>query len=188
MSEELYLPVIEGTTRPGRKSLNVAKFLVEIGNAIDGVKTVLVDPTNLNLPGDGNGEEYKDPQYSKITQEADGFFVVVPEYNHGYPGTLKRLLDSEMKNYRHKPVSFAGVSVGPWGGVRGIENLVPVVRELGLAATFGDIQFPSVQNIFNSDGKIEDSKLEESYVKRANKAWNELIWMAKALKWGRDNL
>src|SRR3989344_3519039 len=171
MSEELYLPVIEGTTRPGRKSLNVAKFLVEIGNAIDGVKTVLVDPTNLNLPGDGNDEEYKDP-----------------EYNHGYPGTLKRLLDSEMKNYRHKPVSFAGVSVGPWGGVRGIENLVPVVRELGLAATFGDIQFPSVQNIFNSEGKIEDSKLEESYVKRANKAWNELIWMAKALKWGRDNL
>ncbi|NCN59128.1 NADPH-dependent FMN reductase [Candidatus Roizmanbacteria bacterium CG22_combo_CG10-13_8_21_14_all_38_20] len=188
MPEELYLPVIEGTTRPGRQSLNVAKFLVEIGNAIDGVKSELVDPTNFNLPGDGKDEENKDSKYSKITKEADGFFVVVPEYNHAYPGTLKRLLDSELKNYRHKPVSFAGVSAGPWGGVRGIENLIPVVRELGLVATFGDIQFPSVQNIFNSDGKIEDPELKESYAKRANKAWNELIWMTKALKWGRDNL
>lgn len=188
MSNELYLPVIEGTTRAGRMSLNVAKFLVEVGKNIEGVITELVDPTHYNLPGDGSSDENKDPKYSKITKEADGFFVVAPEYNHGYPGTLKRLLDSELKNYKHKPVSFAGVSAGPWGGVRGIENLVPVVRELGLVATTGDIQFPLVHNIFNSDGDIEDMKDKESYLMRADKAWNELIWMAKTLKWGRESL
>jgi len=188
MPDELYIPVIEGTTRPKRMSLLVAKFLVEIGQSIEGVKTELVDPTHYSLPGDGNDEENKDPKYSKITKEADGFFVIVPEYNHGYPGTLKRLLDSEMKNYIHKPVSFAGVSAGPWGGTRGIENLVPVVRELGLVATFGDVQFPVVQKLFNSDGIIEDEEQRQIYTRRANKAWNELIWMAKTLKWGRDNL
>jgi NAD(P)H-dependent FMN reductase len=94
------------------------------------------------------------------------------------------LLDSELKNYVHKPVAFVGVSNGMWGGVRAIESLVTTVREMGLVATFTDVQFPRVQDIFNDRGELQDDK----YIDRIKRSYQELIWMAKALKWGRKNL
>ena len=54
----------------------------------------------------------------------------------------------------HKAVAFVGVSAGMWGGTRGIEAMVPMVRELGLAVTFSDLNFPKVQNTFDSEGKL----------------------------------
>lgn len=182
--KKLYIPVIEGTTRPKRRSINAARLVFEVGKSIKEVRTELLDPLDFSLPFDGNDEENKDPRYSKITAEADGFFIVTPEYNHGYPGTLKRFLDSELKNYIHKPVAFAGVSEQQWGGVRAIEALVNSVREMGLAVTFTDVQFPRVQDIFDERGKL----LDEKYVERVRRSWIELIWMAKVLKYGRENI
>lgn len=182
--QRLLLPVLQGTTRPKRQSIAVARYLQQVGETIDDIETPLVDPKDLELPFDGNNDDVKDPSYSKLTAEADGFFVVVPEYNHSFPGSLKRMLDSELSNYIHKPVAFAGVSAGPWGGVRAIESLVPAVREMGLAATFTDVQFPKVQDLFDEDGTI----LDTAYEKRVKKAYDELIWMARALRWGREHL
>jgi NAD(P)H-dependent FMN reductase len=182
--QKLHIPVVVGTTRPGRQSLPVAQFIFEILSKMENVTTELVDPKDFNMPFDGNDEENKDPKYTAITAEADGFFIVVPEYNHSFPGTLKRLLDSELKNYIHKPVAFAGVSAGPWGGIRAIQSLVQAVREMGLIATHTDVQFASVGKLVGEDGNISDEK----YVTRVTKALNELLWMAETLKWGRDNV
>lgn len=181
---KLFIPIITGTTRAKRRSIHAAKLVYEVGQSIAEIEVELVDPLEFDLPGDGNDPEGKDPRYTDITARADGFFIVTPEYNHSYPGSLKRLLDSELKNYVHKPVAFAGVSDGPWGGVRAIEALIHPVRELGLAACFTDVQFPNVDELFDENGKINDDK----YFARIQKAYAELIWMAKALKWGRESL
>jgi NAD(P)H-dependent FMN reductase len=181
---KLYLPVLVGTTREQRKSIFAARLVAEVGATLENVETELIDPKDFNFPGDGNDPEGKDPRYTAITAHADGFFIVSPEYNHGYPGSLKRMLDSELANYIHKPVAFAGVSKNPWGGVRGIEALVNTVREMGLVATFSDVQFPKVQEIFDADGAL----LQESYRRYIATSWIELIWMAKVLKYGRENI
>ncbi len=180
---KLYIPVLAGTTREQRKSIHAARLVAEVGASFDEVETELIDPKDFNFPGDGNDPEGKDPHYSAVTARADGFFIVTPEYNHGYPGSLKRMLDSELENYIHKPVAFGGVSSGPWGGVRAIEALVNAVREMGLVTTFTDMQFPKIQDLFDEDGKL----LNESYRKYVANAWKELIWMAKVLKAGREN-
>ncbi|HET9098625.1 MAG TPA: NAD(P)H-dependent oxidoreductase [Candidatus Saccharimonadales bacterium] len=180
---DLYLPVLAGTTRQQRKSIHAARLVYEIGKTIEGVKTELVDPMDYSFSGDGNDPEGKDPKYTAITEKADGFFIVTPEYNHSYPGSLKRMLDSELSNYIHKPVAFGGVSSTGWGGVRAIEALVTTVREMGLAVTFTDVQFPFVQNLFDNDGKL----LDDNYVRRVQRSWTELIWMAKALKAARES-
>lgn len=182
--EKLNIPVIEGTTRPQRQSIKVSKFIVEVAKQIEEVDAFLVDPVEFNFPGDGNDPEGKDPSYTELTKNADAFFIVIPEYNHGYPGSLKRMLDSELSNYIHKPVAFAGVSSGPWGGVRAIESLLHPIREMGMVATFTDVQFPKVQELFKEDGWIKD----DAYVDRVKKAFTELAWMAKAMKWARINL
>lgn len=182
--EELFIPVLLGTTRPQRRSLHAAKLVEKVGKEIKGINVQLVDPGSYHFPYDGNDPENKDPRYTALTEKADAFFIVSPEYNHSFPGTLKRMLDSELKNYIHKPVAFAGVSDGIFGGARMIESLVSTVREMGLVATFSDVYFPQVQNTFDEQGNLKD----ESYLKRIERAYTELIWMAKALKYGRENL
>lgn len=181
---KLFIPVLLGTTRPKRESVKAAKLVEKIGKTIDEIEVQLVDPSDYHFPFDGNDEENKDPRYSELTKKADGFFIVTPEYNHSFPGSLKRMLDSELSNYIHKPVTFAGVSNGIFGGARAIEALTSTVREMGLVATFSDVYFPQVQNLFDEKEDIKD----DGYVKRINRAYTELIWMAKALKWGRANL
>ena len=181
------IAVLAGTTRVQRKSIYAARLVAEVGRSLEGVEITLVDPVDFDFPGDGNDPEGKDPRYTAITEKADGFFVVVPEYNHSFPGSLKRMMDSELKNYIHKPVAFAGVSNGGWGGVRAIESLVNSVREMGLAATFTDVHFPRVQDLFDDAGKLKP-ELEQQQRERVMRTYTELIWMAKTLKWGRENL
>jgi NAD(P)H-dependent FMN reductase len=182
---DLFIPVIQGTTRKDRKSIFVSRFIVSVLEQTEGVRTELVDPVDLKLPYDGNDEISKDPRYTKLTQEADAFFFVVPEYNHSFPGSLKRVLDSELQTYNHKAAAFAGVSSGQFGGVRAIEHMVGAVREGGLVALAIDVQFPNVQDLFEENGTIKDP---ETYTRRVRRVLKELIWMAKTLKWGRENL
>ena len=180
----LTVAVITGTTRRQRVSSHVAALVAEVGEGIDGVEVIRVDPEDFELPGDGNDPEGKDARYTAITERADAFFVVSPEYNHGYPGSLKRLLDSELGNYNHKPVAFAGVSATPWGGVRGVEALVGVVREMGLVATAVDCYFANVADLF-PDGVMGDDD-RATYARRVERSWDELIWMGRALRTARE--
>jgi len=181
---KLKIAILLGTTRPDRLSIHPAKLIEEEGKKIESIETIFVDPKDFDFPGDGNDEEGRDPRYTKITSKVDAFFIVTPEYNHSIPGSLKRMLDSELKNYIHKPVAFAGVSSGLWGGVRAIEALVRTVREMGLVATFTDVNFPRVQDIFDDKGLLKD----EAYRKRIQRVYKELVWMAKTLKYGREEI
>lgn len=180
---KLYIPVLLGTTRVNNQSIHAARFVAEVGGSLEGVETEVINPSDFTFAGDGNDPESKDPKYSELTARADGFFIVIPEYNHSFPGSLKRMLDSEIQHYIHKPVGLAGVSAGPWGGVRAIESLTPVVRELGMVLTFADLQFPQIQDLF-IDGTLQ----KEEYRTFAEAAWTELIWMSKVLKTGRETL
>ena len=116
--------------------------------------------------------------------EADALIFVVPEYNHSFPGLLKHVLDTNLKEYIHKAVGICGVSAGPFGGTRVTENLLPVLRELGLVTIFWDGNFSSVQKAFDQDGKL----IETAYGRRFDKFIKELIWMAKVLRYGRENI
>ncbi len=180
---ELFIPVLLGTTREGRKSEAVAGYIKSVLDSRDSITTEIVDPRDLKLEGDGNNEGANDPRYTDITSRADGFIIVVPEYNHSFPGSLKRMLDSELKNYIHKPAGLVGVSAGAWGGIRAIQSLIPVLRELGMAVTFGDVMVTNSYKAFD-DGKPTSKHLAPS----VEKALDELIWYAKTLKWGRENL
>lgn len=184
--DRLFLPVILGTNRKERKSAAVANWLVGEMMKRAEIETKLFDVMDFALPTDDYGQAIKDsfPEWRDAIIRADGLVIVTPEYNHGYPGSLKSVLDLLLKEYIHKSVAFVGVSAGPWGGTRVIEALVPMVRELGLVATFTDLNFPLVQNLFDENGAL----LDQAYEKRVAAFLEELIWMSHTLKWGRRNL
>jgi NAD(P)H-dependent FMN reductase len=165
-------------------SEHVAKFMVEEVAKRDGVETELIDVRNIPLKMTDEGEAIKDPQFSATVTRADALVIVAPEYNHGYPGLLKHALDTNLKEYIHKAVGICGVSAGGFGGTRVIENMLPVMRELGLVTIFWDGNFSNVQDVFDAEGKL----LYQAYIKRVDKFLKELIWMAKVLRYGRENV
>ena len=184
MTEQLTLAVLGGTTREQRESIKAAHYIASVAEGYNDLDVIFVDPKDFNFPGDGNDPEGKDARYTDIVSRADAFFVVTPEYNHSFPGSLKRMLDSELALYNHKPVAFAGCSNGNWGGVRAVEALVPAVRETGLVVMSWDVYFPYVQNIFDESGAMK-AEYVERYDRNVRKLLDELLWFADLLKTGR---
>ena len=180
----LSIPVILGTPRKGRMSEHVARFVFGEVQKRAGIETELIDVRELNLPTADAGEAIKDENFSRVCARADALVIVTPEYNHGYPGLLKHALDTNLKEYIHKAVGVCGVSAGGFGGTRVIENLLPVLRELGLVTIFWDGNFSQVGKIFDESGAL----LDESYIKRMDKFLGELIWMGKTLRYGREHV
>lgn len=186
-TEKLFLPILLGTPRKGRESENVAEWLLgKMEERTDELETRLFDVRDFSLPKDDYGMEIKDqfPEWRDAMIRADGLVIVTPEYNHSYSGALKSVLDLLLPEYIHKAVAFVGVSAGPWGGTRVIEAFVPMVRELGLAVTFSDLNFPLIKSKFDENGKL----LDEAYENRVKGFLDELVWMSRTLRWGRENL
>lgn len=185
-NDRLFIPVVLGTPRKARESEAVARWVLSKMEAREDIETQFFDVCEFDLPHDHYGTELRDqfPEWRDAVTRADGLVIVTPEYNHGYPGTLKTVLDLLLKEYIHKAVAFVGVSKGPWGGTRVIEACVPMVRELGLAVTFTDLNFPKVESKFDDAGNL----LDEAYEKRVQGFLDELVWMATALRYGRQNL
>jgi NAD(P)H-dependent FMN reductase len=184
MERPVFLPILLGTARQGRESEYAAQFVFAQTKKRAGVETELIDVRALPMRLDDAGEQMKDPAFSATIERCDGLIIVTPEYNHGYPGLLKHALDMNLKEYIHKAVGICGVSAGPFGGARVIESLVPVVRELGLVIIFEDVNFGNVRRLFDNGGNL----LDENYLHRVDKFLNELIWMARVLRHGRENV
>src|SRR6201984_807673 len=180
----LFIPVILGTTRKGRRSEGAARFVFEETKKRAGVETEFVDICKIPMRLDDAGEQMKDQAFSDLVKRADGLILVVPEYNHGYPGLLKHALDMNLKEYIHKAVGICGVSAGVMGGSRVIESLLPVMRELGLVTIFEDVNFGKIGSLFDERGQL----LDENFVRRVDGFLNELIWMARVLRHGRENI
>jgi NAD(P)H-dependent FMN reductase len=180
----LYLPVILGTPRQGRRSEHVARFVVSEMQKRPEMATDLIDVRELQMSNQDTGTAAADPGYREKMERCDGLVIVAPEYNHGYPGPLKQALDMCLDEYNHKTVGIVGVSGGPFGGARVIENLVPVVRELGLVVTGVDVNFSSVRDAFDDAGTLKD----ERYVGRVAKFLNELVWLTRVMRHGRENI
>ena len=180
----LSIPVILGTTRSGRMSAHAARWITSHIAGRAGVQTQLLDIADMDLRTADAGENIKDAGISQTLAASDAIVIVSPEYNHSFPGLLKHMLDAYLKEYIHKAVGVVGVSAGPFGGARGIQNLLPVLRELGLVTIFWDVNIGNVGQVFDSEGRL----LDHTFVRRADKFLDELAWMAKTLRHGRENI
>lgn len=131
--------VIVGSTRPGRKALDVAKWVMEIALLRSDAAYELVDIQDFDLPLLDEPVPPSMGQYSKPHTKAwaakiasyDGFVFVSPEYNHGIPGALKNAIDFLFAEWNNKAAGF--VSYGSMGGVRSVESLRLVMGEIKIA-------------------------------------------------------
>ena len=177
---KLHLVIILGTRRENNFSQRVAQHIEKISNETEKWEATLIEPNKLDIHIDGES----DPIYEAACARADAFLIVSPEYNHGYSGTLKLVLDSQWESYTHKPVAVAGVSSGRFAGARGIVTLSEVLRRLGLVQTQNDILIGDVAHAYDDNGQPTQTYIEES----VRAVLDELHWLASTLKSGRDDI
>ena len=109
-NDKLFLPVLLGTNRQRRQSEAAARWVFGKMQAREEIETEFFDARDFHLPVDDYGTELaeKFPEWRDAIIKADGLVIVTPEYNHGYPGILKSILDLLLKEYIHKAVAFVG--------------------------------------------------------------------------------
>lgn len=180
----MYIPIILGTAREGRRSENVAKFmLAEIMKTE--VKSEIIDVRDFRIEATNNtGEIPQAKALAEKIKKADGLIIVSPEYNHGYPGELKMMLDMLYAEYFTKPVGICGVSIGILGGARMVEQLRQVCVEFHMVPIREALYFATVQDLFDEGGKIKDA----SYSQRTEVFFKELFNYAKILKESRQTI
>lgn len=134
------IAVITGSTRPNRRSRNVAEWVLAEAASRGDATFDLVDLADLGLPmydepepaavGSVSGGEAR--RWGEIVDGFDAFVFVVPEYNHSFPAVIKNAIDLVFSQWNDKSVGF--VTYGLQGGVRAAEQLRCVVSEVKLAS------------------------------------------------------
>lgn len=160
------ITVVLGTARHGNYSGAIAHLIADMVRkeadvvvhevcASEEVRTLYTLP-----PWGDGGTDAVPTHWQKIAEESDGFIFVLPEYNRGYPGEWKLLMDTLYSEYAGKVAGLVGVSNGMFGGARVIEHVKPVLVELGLVVLRGALHVPHVETAL-AEGAFVDSAQHE---------------------------
>jgi NAD(P)H-dependent FMN reductase len=136
---DLKIGIILGSTRPGRRGEQVAKWVLEQAAKRDSATYELVDLADFALPhldeaitaSQGRYENEHTKAWAAAIANYDGFVFVTPEYNHSTSGVLKNAIDFIYAEWNNKAAGF--VSYGVAGGTRAVEHLRLIVGELQIA-------------------------------------------------------
>jgi NAD(P)H-dependent FMN reductase len=134
------LNVIIASTRPGRVGDQVGAWFAGVARSSSEFDVHVVDLAEIGLPmldepvSAADAIEYHNEytrRWSAVTAAADAFVVVTPEYNRGYPASIKNALDYLYEEWHHKPVAFVSYGMTS-GGLRAAAQLTEVVTGLGM--------------------------------------------------------
>jgi NAD(P)H-dependent FMN reductase len=190
---QLKIKVILSSVRDGRFGAAPAAWIIELAKKVEDFSVELLDLKDYMLPifaeaispAQVSGD-YNKPEVNKWAQkiaEADGFVFVLPEYNHGYPSSLKNNLDYLYKEWNSKPMCI--VAYGGAGGARAAEQLRTVALELQMAPIRNAVHIMNPWLLREADGSLKTGALD-GYVKTAEGMLTQLTWWGWALKGARN--
>jgi len=179
------LKIITASTRPGRKGPALANWIFDLAKKHTEFTVELLDLAEINLPF---LDEPNHPSMQKYTKDhtkkwsatiaaADAFIFVTPEYNFGYPASLKNALDFLYNEWTYKPVAFVSYG-GIAGGTRSMQALKQVITAMKMVPIVEAVNIPfftkyiDEQNKFNADEIIQKSA--EGMLKELGR-WTETL-------------
>lgn len=179
-SSVMKIAVLLGTSRKGSVSEKVADFVCNELKS-QNLNPICVSPSeHLKEPVTArSGTETPPTEWAGIMASARGLVIVSPEYNHGYPGELKLMLDQLYNEYAGKPVLVCGVSDGLLGGARMVENLLPVLVTLGLYPLRRGVYFARADTMVNKDGIFDGAQMKDDLNKSISKFREYLAMLNK---------
>lgn len=178
-----HIAIISSSVRNGRVSHRVALFLQQyITNNKFGSAEIL-DLREYNFPVfDERLNHQKEPlpaavDFSERIKKADGVIIVTPEYNGGYPASLKNAVDLLYPEWRRKPVAISTVSDGVFGGTQVITSLAFSLFKMRTLLVPAMFPMPKAQELLDEQGNPSDKQTLE---KRAGTFIQELLWCVEA--------
>ncbi len=184
--------IILGSTRPNRQSEKVGKWVFEEISRNSEIEADLIDLRDWPLPFynevsslaglKGNLSTKIAKQWGEKVKQADGYIIVTPEYNHGYPAVLKNALDYAFAEWNKKPIAFVAYG-GAVGGARAVEQLRQVVIELQMVPIREAVYIPSIWSAFEENGILKDI---DGYNQTLESLLQQLLWWMKVLKEARE--
>ena len=162
------LMIVIAATREGRAGLPIGRWFASLAEQHGGFDVTTVDLAELDLP---MFDEPEHPRFGRYAHEhtkrwsaqvaaADAFVFVTPEYNHGYPATLKNALDYLNQEWAHKPVGFVSYG-GVAGGTRAVQQLKQVILALRMTPIVEAVNLPFHMAAIR-DGAFEANDIAQS--------------------------
>ena len=180
-----HISIISSSVQEGRKSHNVSLYFQNylIENKL--ATTNIIDLKAYNFPlFQGPLKTMKNPdknilEFADKIKSSDGIIIVTPEYNGGYPASLKNVIDLLYEEWKHKPIGIATVSSGPFGGQQCMVALQFTLWKMMAWTIPAMFSVPTVDKAYDDTGKALDKsnsdKLSAVFVK-------ELLWCIEADK------
>jgi NAD(P)H-dependent FMN reductase len=177
-----HIAILSASVRTGRLSHRVAlyfsNFLVEKGLAT----AEILDLNEYRFPVFEERLKYQpNPSpgvldFAGRIKKADGVIIVTPEYNGGYPASLKNAIDLLYEEWHRKPIAISTVSDGSFGGTQVITSLQFSLWKIRAWTVPAMFPVPNAAKTFEAQGRL----LETSMEKRATNFVNELLWCVTA--------
>jgi NAD(P)H-dependent FMN reductase len=173
-----HIAIISSSIRTGRKSHRVALFFKNYLEVNRKATAEILDLLEYNFPLFEERLKFqKIPSpaaldFSGKIKSADGIIIVTPEYNGGYPASLKNILDLLYDEWHHKPVAISTVSNGPFGGTQVITVLQFSLWKMKAWLVPATFPVSQVHETFDENGDPKEKSLTE---KRAGNFIHELL-------------
>jgi NAD(P)H-dependent FMN reductase len=177
------IAIISGSVRTGRKSHFVAQYFDKYIREHKLADPEILDLMEFDFPLFEERLMYqqspsgKAKEFSAKINLANAVIIISPEYNGGYPASIKNAIDLLVKEWYHKPVGLVSVSSGNFGGVNSLallQNVLLKIKAVPVPATF---PVPKVEESFDEKGNALN---KEATDKRAAAFLKEVLWFCEA--------
>ncbi len=179
------IAIISSSVRRGRNSHRVALYFKRYIEENNLASAEILDLKEYNFPLFDERLRYQpDPapevlQFAEKIRSAAGVIIVTPEYNGGYPASLKNVIDLLTYDWRRKPVAISTVSDGIFGGTQVITSLQFSLWKIRAWTVPAMYPVPSADKTFDEAGIPADRAAAD---KRAASFVGELMWCIEALE------
>jgi len=176
--------ILAASVRDGRKSDRVALYFQKLLKT-RGIEAEILDLKTYNFPIFSERLKFlKEPsasllEFSEKIKTAEGIIIVTPEYNGGYPASLKNAVDVLYAEWQKKPVVISTVSSGPFAGSQVLTSFLFSIWKIGALVVPVMFPVPEIEKSFNERGEPSD---KEGTDKRGNKVLDELLYWVDAKK------
>lgn len=177
-----HIVIISGSVRTGRKSHRVALYLQHFLKKQNLATVEILDLQVYQFPVFSERLKYlpnPSPDVIEFTgkiKKADGVVIVTPEYNGGYPASIKNVIDLLYDEWHRKPIAITTVSAGPFGGTQVITSLLFTLWKIRAWVIPAMFPIAKVEETITEDGQAVDTNTDD----RAAKFISELMWCIQA--------
>lgn len=179
-----HIAIVSASVRRGRNSHRVALFFKHQYEQSGYGTAEILDLNEYQFPVFNERLHFEpDPSpqvldFAGRIKGADGVIIVTPEYNGGYPASLKNVIDLLYAEWHRKPIAISTVSDGVFGGTQVITALQFTLWKIRAWTVPAMFPVPKVLETFDENGHPTD----EGTVRRAELFLKELEWCMEAAR------